>query len=653
MKMCAWRLNVVLLGLSCWLASSGLHAATPQETAHSLKKVADEALQSQQAVRKKLDAAQAQGKPFQDAIVKARTEAAKATAALRTAEKDLPAKVEAVKKDDRPRCVEDGPGDCPQGLENANAAVAAAKSPATEKAAADAAANLKTTEMKLAAAEKAVADATADQKKTETIVSDSKALIAKTPELVKQAEAELAKLKPALDAAQAEFAKATADLTAKSQQAEAALSGVGEFVYFSKQIAPIFAKRCLACHNARTAKGRYNMETYAGVMKGGEQGETVIPKEPDTSNIVALIEDGSMPQDADPLTKDEIALIRKWVQLGAVLDAGINSEAALTSILPKLPQPPAPEKYRVTVPITALAFSADGKEVASSGYHEVLIWNAADGKLVRRITNVAERPQEIQYSPDGKLIAVAAGTPGQYGELKIFDAATGALSQDLLTSGDTVFCVAFSPDGKKIACGGADRAIRIIDLATGKVERTIEDHADWVLGITWSPDGAKLASASRDKTSKIFDVKTGESLVTFSAHAEPVYGVSFSLDGTQVFTSGRDKQIRIWNVANAQQAKVIGGFGNEVYRIVLTKDGKLFSASADQIAREHKTDGAEVRKYPGHKDWIYGIAVNPSTGKLATGSWDGEIRIWNIADGKELVHFIAAPGLAPTAQAAK
>src|SRR6185295_9253940 len=118
------------------------------------------------------------------------------------------------------------------------------------------------------------------------------------------------------------FAAVKTEHTDKLIAAEGAWSEIGKFVVFSKEVAPIFAKRCLACHNARTAKGRYNMETFASVMKGGEQGDTIIPKDGDLSVLCVMIANGSMPKDADPLTKDEIEKIKKWVALGAILDAG-------------------------------------------------------------------------------------------------------------------------------------------------------------------------------------------------------------------------------------------------------------------------------------------------------------------------------------------
>lgn len=55
-----------------------------------------------------------------------------------------------------------------------------------------------------------------------------------------------------------------------------------------------------------------------------------------------MCEDGSMPKDSDPLSAEEIARIKKWINTGAILDAGISSSAELITVIPKEPQPTPP-----------------------------------------------------------------------------------------------------------------------------------------------------------------------------------------------------------------------------------------------------------------------------------------------------------------------
>src|SRR5579872_3687912 len=294
----------------------------------------------------------------------------------------------------------------------------AAKAEAAAKPVADTAAAAKAAGDKLAAAQKVAADMDAAAKAAEPAIAAAKANVPKAQEVSKQAEAVVAAAKAEVDKAVAALNAVGVEATAAVKASEEALAAIGKFVSFSKHVAPIFSKRCLACHNAQTAKGRYNMDNYVGVVKGGEQGDTIIPKDADGSNLVALLEEGTMPKDADPLTKDEIALIKQWIVNGARLDAGLKSESPLVTIVPKLPQPPPPEAYRVPIPVTATAFNPDGSLLASSGYHEVILWNTADGKAVRRITNIAERIYDIEFNKEGTLLAVAAGTPGQQGEVR-------------------------------------------------------------------------------------------------------------------------------------------------------------------------------------------------------------------------------------------
>ncbi len=611
---------------------------TPQEQAlqraQEMQKVADEAAAQKAQAEQRVSAAQTTLTGLQQMLAKLQRD-------LQQAQNQLKESEETLKKQ-----------------QEASTAAATAKQTA-DQAAADAAkalaeAQKKADESKVNAdnATKAADAALAEVKKTEETLATVKQTIAATETGMKQAADQATATQTELTAAGEALAAVTGDWLGKARGVEAALKEGGQWVSFREEVAPVFYKRCLACHNARTAKGRLNMESYGSIMKGGESGAVVEAGKGDDSNLCIQVGDGSMPKDADPLAPEQVAVIKKWVALGAKLDAGYGTDAPLLQIMPKFPQPAPPEAYRVTIPVTALAFSPDAQILASSGYHEVILWNANDHQIVRRITNVAERVYDIAFHSDGQRIAVAAGTPGQVGEVKIFNVADGALLADLVTGEDAMFAVAFSPDGAKLAACGADRSIRVFDVATGKEEVHVEDHADWVMDIAWSPDGTKLASASRDKTSKVFDAKTGDALVTFNGHGESVNSVAFLADGNSVASSGRNRQIHVWQTADAKEVRKIGGFGDDVLRIELLPDNRLFSVSADKNARlNNAADGAAVKTYSGHAEWVYSLAVHPASGLLATGSYDGEIRIWKIDDASVVTNWPAAPGY-PAQQAA-
>jgi WD40 repeat protein len=500
------------------------------------------------------------------------------------------------------------------------------------------------------AAETAVAAVT----QTEQTLATQKTALASLQTGMTQAGEQLAAVQTTLNSARDVSTAATADWLGKARAVEGALKAEGQWVSFSQEVAPILYSRCLACHNARSAKGRLNMESFASMQKGGESGPAVAAGNLENSTIHSQIADGSMPKDAAPLTPEQAAVIDKWITLGGKLDAGVDANTQLLRIMPKPTQPPAPDHYSSTLPVTAVAFSPDGNLLASSGYHEVILWNPADKSIVRRIGGLSERVFDIAFSPDGSKLAVAAGTPGQWGELKVFQTADGVPIADLVTVDDAMFGVAFSPDGTRLAGCGADRSLSVYDVSNWKQLFRLEDHADWVLDVNWSPDGTKLVTASRDKTTKVFDSKTGDAITTFNSHGDVVYSAGFLADSAQVVSAGRDKRLRVWKAADAGQVREIGGFGGDVLEIQVLADGRVVSAGGDQHVRLHNSaDGAQIRDFAGHKDWVYSIDCHPATNRIASGSYDGEIRIWNMENGESPVQWIAAPGYQPVQAAMK
>ena len=419
-------------------------------------------------------------------------------------------------------------------------------------------------------------------------------------------------------------------------------------VSFRQKIAPILVNNCLACHGPKKAEGGYRVDTFERSLAAGESGtagfaaKNLMGSEA-FQRIISTDKDVRMPLEGDPIPADQVALLKQWIEEGAAFD-GPDPKAALATIIPPPVHPEPPAAYPQPTPVTALAFSPDGTQLVAGGYHELTIWNPADGQLVRRIKNVGQRTYALSFSPDGKLLAVAGGAPGRLGEVRLVEFASGNIVNVVGTTSDVVLDASFSPAGDRLAVAAADGLIRVYEVATGKEQLTISSHSDWVQAVAWSPDGSKLASASRDKTAKVFDAKTGELTVTYSTHAQPVKGVAFHPDGAEVFSAGADRKIHRWKAADAAKVAEIG-FGDEVFKLPMG-GGFLFATSADKTVRQFdaKTH-AQVRQYPGHTDWALSAAYHDGTKRLAAGGFNGEVRVWNTADGAAVTQFVAAPGL--------
>jgi mono/diheme cytochrome c family protein len=94
-------------------------------------------------------------------------------------------------------------------------------------------------------------------------------------------------------------------------------------VTFAADIKPIFEKSCVKCHGAEKQKGKLRLDSLEATLKGGGEGKILEPGKSAESSLVHSIarldEDAAMPpaDKGEPLTKEQIGLIRAWIDQGA------------------------------------------------------------------------------------------------------------------------------------------------------------------------------------------------------------------------------------------------------------------------------------------------------------------------------------------------
>lgn len=421
-------------------------------------------------------------------------------------------------------------------------------------------------------------------------------------------------------------------------------------VSFKRDIAPVLLNNCLACHGPKKAEGGYRIDTFERITAAGDSTQPgFMAKDLEGSEAFRRITSTDvkerMPLEGDPLLPEQVALLKQWIEGGVPFD-GPDAKAPIASYIPPPTHPSAPESYRGTMPITAVEFNADGSQLLVGGYHEITVWNATDGKLLRRLPGIGQRTYAIHHSPDGQLLAVACGAPGKHGEVRLFKADSGDLLKVLGMTSDVVFDCTFSPQGDRLATAAADGVVRVFDLATGSEQLTITSHSDWVFAVAWNADGTQLATGSRDKTAKVFDAKTGELLITYNGHNQPVRGVLFHPEGKEVYSAGSDNKLHRWSIAEGKKA-ADAGLGGEAYKLAPAGE-TFFASSADNKVRQfNASDQKQIREFSGAKDWVLSTAYHAGAKRLAGGAFDGQVHIWNTEDGSRLTSFYAAPGFVP------
>jgi mono/diheme cytochrome c family protein/DNA-binding beta-propeller fold protein YncE len=460
----------------------------------------------------------------------------------------------------------------------------------------------------------------------------------------------------------------------------AALAGkpaAGKPVSFIHDVAPLLKESCFGCHGAKNPKGKLDMTRYAALRRGGTKDDPVAEGKPEDSYLIDVLtatDKKRMPplDSGDALPKEKIDLIARWIKEGAKLDAGLKPEADLLRELRLRWTPPPPlAAYPFPVTVTSLAFTPDGKNLVVSGHHELNVFDAATGKLEKRVRTRARRAMAMVFLPDGKL-AVAGGRPGEEGDVRVYNLSggkprveggvsyldgvgdPGVMVKQLLDAEDEVQCLALSADGKKLASGGNDRLVHVWDLSAGldKVKElpAIENHADWVFGIAFSPDGKHLYTCSSDKTAKVWDLAAKESLLTFPDHQNKVFGVAAKADGKAGYSVGEDNQLRMWATTGNRAGKQVrntGGHGKAVLKLVnVPKKKELLTCSADGTIKVWNAENlGNTRTLAGFTDYVFCVAASPDGTLAAGGAYNGEVRVYKLADGKLLAAFNASPGL--------
>jgi hypothetical protein len=305
----------------------------------------------------------------------------------------------------------------------------------------------------------------------------------------------------------------------------AAHTAQAEQVSFRSEVAPILLEHCVACHGAKKAEGGYRLDSFEELLKPGDSGEAPVNAAAEIGGemlrrITSADESERMPADSEPLPPAQVEVLRRWAKEGATFEGEIPGKP-LSLVIPPRQYAAPPQSYARPVPATAIAFTPDGTQVLVGGYHEVLVWNAADGTLVRRIENMPQRMFALSFLPDGRRFLAAGGEPGRSGEVRVVDFESGTVAAVLARSADVALDVALRPGTNELAVAAADALIRVVDIETAADVRTVASHADWVTGVAWSGDGALMASSSRDKSAKLYNA-AGELLGNYQGHSAAV-----------------------------------------------------------------------------------------------------------------------------------
>ncbi len=293
--------------------------------------------------------------------------------------------------------------------------------------------------------------------------------------------------------------------------------------------------------------------------------------------------------------------------------------------------------------VASLAFTNDGDRLATAGGDGIVrLWNIGQNTAPAQLTKFDQSVKTgtsgtapvtaIAFSADDKQIVGG----GAEGVVRIWDVATIGEVRVLRAHTGWVTGVAYAPDGRTVLSCSVDKTARVFELP--RSESSSPGHMGKALSIAVSRDGKYAATGSEDKTVIVWDLATGREIATLSGSETHVSAVTFVgkdkvAGGTASRTSS--EKMRVWDFTTGRE--VFSAPTASVVSIAASEDGKRIGLAWAKGTSDNGSEGG-FDVFQGLVNTpntlkggiIRAAAISPDATWGATGDKDGIIRLWNL-----------------------
>ncbi|MHB9009401.1 MAG: protein kinase domain-containing protein, partial [Limisphaerales bacterium] len=324
-------------------------------------------------------------------------------------------------------------------------------------------------------------------------------------------------------------------------------------------------------------------------------------------------------------------------------------------------------------PVRVIAFSPDGRTLATLAAREVRLWAVEDG-VTKGSFAVPAEVETLSFTPDGeRLIAASVASAS------VHAVATGQVVRELSDpSGETVALIAdpfaeryvtfnqsnrfrlwstnglvadlgvlraanvqgvrkvvFSPDGLRFCTAGDHNTAAVRDARTGSILMPIPNQ---VYGLVLSPDGQALATSGGNTIVRIWDLNTSQGFLALRGHTDNLHDLTFSPDGRLLATMDASGLVKLWSARAGRELVTLPGIP---WALSQSRDGQLAAVVPVPYGLRiwELQSGKVVADLGRHRRWVYSSSFSPDGEHVATGGTPGEACIWNFKTG-QLVHVL-------------
>jgi WD40 repeat protein len=294
--------------------------------------------------------------------------------------------------------------------------------------------------------------------------------------------------------------------------------------------------------------------------------------------------------------------------------------------------------------IQKIAFSADARRLIGGGWGEegtgeVFVWDVPSGQRKLRLF-LSESIFAVALSADGKHAAVGSSSGG----LGVWNVESGGRTGSLAGHEGAVEALVFDATGRRLASASSDGTLRVWDLSGNVPVPRLKGHVDTIIDATFSPDGRRLVTVSSNTTTWLWDGNTGKPIAC-PHHSDSVVlsggptRNGIYVDDEQVVSLGSGTT---WNTTTGEvvrREREYDRFRFMNHEILWVTGGRRFaflSRHLRQLGISFPERLDDSLMFADHESAITCGALTPDGTRLAGGTQDGTIRVWDAETGATL-----------------
>jgi WD40 repeat protein len=267
---------------------------------------------------------------------------------------------------------------------------------------------------------------------------------------------------------------------------------------------------------------------------------------------------------------------------------------------------------------------------------EVIDWDLRSGQAIVQIDAPVSVCRCLDLAPGGRMLTA----PRRDGSVWLWER-NSTQERQLGEHRAPVHALAFSEDGLLLAVADEGDSIVVREVASRSKQVECRGYVEQVCALAFARDGRMLASGGVETAVRPWNAATGEPRAVLRQHTRPVQALAFSPDGRTLGSGDWDGFVVLWDVATRSARATLatagrpipaGRFFEEVAALRFAPDGQMLAVAIGPVVQLwDAATGTRVANLTGHLGKVMCLAFSPDGKRLASGSHDRTVRLWEVA----------------------